>query len=89
MTLRARILYPGAVYHVMLRGNGGQDIFFDESDRIRYYSLLEDGGQAIRCSHPCLLDHCTRLGRDLISLSQAVNRVRKTYGNESLSGCRA
>ena len=39
---RARIHYPGTVYHVIMRGNGGQDIFFDESDRIRFYELLLD-----------------------------------------------
>jgi REP element-mobilizing transposase RayT len=43
MARRRRIHYPGAVYHVMLRGNAGQDIFFDESDRIRFYDLLEEG----------------------------------------------
>jgi hypothetical protein len=37
---RARIHYPGAVHYVMLRGNGGRDIFFDESDRLRFYDLL-------------------------------------------------
>jgi len=26
----------------MLGGNGGQDIFSDESDRIRFYDLLEE-----------------------------------------------
>jgi hypothetical protein len=46
---RPRIHYPGAVYHVMPRGNGGQDI-------------LTDLGRP--------------LGRDLSSLSQAVNRLR-------------
>jgi len=43
MARRARIHYPGAVYHVMLRWNVGQDIFFDEPDRIRFYDLLEEG----------------------------------------------
>lgn len=33
---RARIHYPGAVYHVILRETGGKDFFFDESDRIRF-----------------------------------------------------
>jgi hypothetical protein len=46
---RTRIHHRGAVYHVMLRGKGGQDI-------------LTDLGR--------------RLGRDLSSLSQAVNRLR-------------
>ncbi len=43
MPLRLRIHYPGAVYQVMIRGNGGQDIFFGESDRFRLYYLLEEG----------------------------------------------
>ncbi len=43
MARRARIHYLGAVYHVMLRGNGGPDIFFDKSDRIRFFDLLEEG----------------------------------------------
>ena len=43
MARRARIHYPDAVYHVMLRGNGGRDMFFDEPDRIRLYDLVEEG----------------------------------------------
>ena len=27
MATKRRVHYPGAVYHVVLRGNGGQDIF--------------------------------------------------------------
>ncbi len=27
MARKRRVHYPGAVYYVMLRGNGGQDIF--------------------------------------------------------------
>jgi len=43
MARRPRIHYPGAVYHVMLRGNGGQDIFFSSSDRYRFYLLVQEG----------------------------------------------
>ena len=39
----SRIHYPGAGYHVMLRGNAGRDIFVDESDRIGFYNLLGEG----------------------------------------------
>ena len=34
---------PGGFYHVMLRGNGGQDIFFDDEDRSHFYLLLQEG----------------------------------------------
>ncbi len=42
MARKPRIHYPGATYHVMLRGNGGQDIFFSPSDRYRLYLLLQE-----------------------------------------------
>ena len=35
-----RIQYPGAVYHVMARGNHGQVVFGDDSDRKRFLETL-------------------------------------------------
>ena len=43
MARKPRIHFPGAVYHVILRGNGGQDIFYSEEDRFRLYLLLQEG----------------------------------------------
>lgn len=43
MPRKPRIHYPGALYHVMLRGNAGEPVFFDESDRCRFYLLLQEG----------------------------------------------
>lgn len=43
MARKPRIHYPGAVYHVILRGNGKQDIFFEDQDRYRFYLLLQEG----------------------------------------------
>ena len=43
MARKSRIHYPGAVYHVILRGNGGQDIFYSHEDRYRFYLLLQEG----------------------------------------------
>ena len=34
---------PKSFYHVMLRGNDGQDIFFSENDRYTMYFLLQEG----------------------------------------------
>jgi hypothetical protein len=49
MSRKPRIHYPGAFYHVMLRGNGGQDIFFSNEDRSRFYLLLQEGiGNGVR-----------------------------------------
>ena len=43
MARRPRIHHGGGVYHVMLRGNGGQAIFFTEADRYHFYLLLQEG----------------------------------------------
>lgn len=48
MARKPRIHHPGAFYHVMLRGNGKQDIFFDDRDRYRFYLLLQEGVERFR-----------------------------------------
>jgi REP element-mobilizing transposase RayT len=40
MPRRLRIQYPGAIYHVMARGNGRQDIVRDDQDRERLQDEL-------------------------------------------------
>jgi hypothetical protein len=37
MSRKTRLYDPGTLYHVILRGNGGQRIFFDDSDSRRFY----------------------------------------------------
>ena len=59
MARKKRIHVPGGVYHVMMRGNGGQDIFFADQDRYRFYLLLQEG--TIRFDYRvhafCLMDN--------------------------------
>jgi putative transposase len=43
MARKSRIHYPGACYHVILRGNAGHDIFFEDQDRSRFFLLLQEG----------------------------------------------
>jgi putative transposase len=43
MARKPRLHYPGACYHVILRGNAGQDLFFDKKDRSRFFFLLQEG----------------------------------------------
>jgi REP element-mobilizing transposase RayT len=42
MPRKTRIHAPGAIYHVILRGNSRQDIFCDDNDRYRFYSILSN-----------------------------------------------
>jgi len=43
MARKPRIHLPGGVYHVMLRGNDGNDIFKTDNDRWVFESLIEQG----------------------------------------------
>lgn len=43
MARKSRIHFPGAVYHVIVRGNCRQTIFLDDDDRYRFYLFLQAG----------------------------------------------
>jgi len=43
MARKPRIHIPGGFYHVILRGNDGQDIFFLDQDREHLEALVQDG----------------------------------------------
>jgi REP element-mobilizing transposase RayT len=43
MTRKQRIHIIGGFYHVMLRGNGGMDVFGSDDDRCRFLLLLQEG----------------------------------------------
>ena len=40
MARRPRVEYPGALYHVITRGNQRQKIFYDDGDRAKYLEIL-------------------------------------------------
>jgi len=42
MARKPRIYYPGALYHVMARGNGKQQIFLDDEDYLAYQAFVVD-----------------------------------------------
>jgi putative transposase len=37
-----RIEYPGAVYHIINRGNEREEIFVDDEDRLKLLDMLSD-----------------------------------------------
>lgn len=43
MARRLRYHLPGATYHVILRGNDGQNIFFNDRDRCKMCLLIQEG----------------------------------------------
>ena len=43
MARKPRIHLPGGLYHVIFRGNRGQDVFLTDADYCRFYLLLQEG----------------------------------------------
>jgi len=48
MARKPRIHVLGGVYHAILRGNGGQEIFRSEDDRLYFHDLVEKGVDRFR-----------------------------------------
>jgi hypothetical protein len=50
MARRPRIEYPGALYHVITRGNHRQKIFYDDHDRRKYLEVAAQLSKAANCN---------------------------------------
>ena len=48
MSRKKREWYPGAMYHVMSRGNRRTVLFKDKADYLRFLECVERAGSAIR-----------------------------------------
>ena len=83
MPRKPRIHFPGAVYHVMLRGNGGQNIFSDDSDRSRFLLILQQEQELSGCRiHAyCLMNNHVHLALQVanIPLSKIMQKVGFRY----------
>lgn len=83
MARKHRIHVAGALYHVILRGNNGQEIFRDSRDRYQLQDLVEEGARRFGYQ---LLGYCwmgnhihaaVQVGR--ISLSAAMHNLSFRY----------
>lgn len=83
MARKPRIHYPGAFYHVMLRGNCGADIFYDDDDHYRFYLLLQQCTERYNCRiHAfCLMDNHVHLAMQVgtIPLSRIMQNLSFRY----------
>ncbi len=83
MPRKPRIHFPGATYHVMLRGNGGQDIFFSSVDRTRFLLFLQQGLEKYQCRvHAyCLMSNHVHLALQVahIPLSKIMQNLGFRY----------
>ncbi len=83
MARKPRIHFPGAVYHVILRGNAGQDVFSDDQDYLRFYRLIEEGHKryAHRIHAFCLMPNHVHLVIQVgeIPLSRIIQNLSQRY----------
>ena len=79
MARKPRIHYTGALYHVMLRGDGGMDIFDDDRDRYRFFLFLQEGVERFgyQVYAYCLMDNHIHLAVQVgdVPLSRAMQNL--------------
>ena len=83
MARKPRLHYPGACYHVILRGNAGHDIFFDQKDRSRFFFLLQEGIERYkhRIHAYCLMTNHVHLAVQVgeVPLSRIIQNISFRY----------
>lgn len=83
MARKPRIHLPGGLYHVIFRGNGGQDVFLTDADRYRFYLLLQEGTHRFgyKVHAFCLMTNHIHLAVQVsdISLSRGMQNLSFRY----------
>jgi REP element-mobilizing transposase RayT len=83
MARALRIEFPGALYHVMARGNARQRIFIDDTDRHMFLQTLTRAADrhSLRCHAYCLMPNHYHVVLDtpLANLSTALRHVNGVY----------
>lgn len=83
MPRKIRVHYPGAIYHVMLRGNAGDRIFFNATDCKYFYKLIDEGVQRYhyRIHGFCLMSNHIHFALQVgeIPLSQIIQNIAFRY----------
>ncbi len=83
MTRKPRLHFPGAVYHVILRGNAGTQVFFTKQDRFRLYLFLQECVERFHCrihGFCCMKNHIHLIVQvEDVPLSLAMQNVSLRY----------
>src|SRR4030067_1315025 len=83
MARKPRVHYPSALYHVILRGNGRQEIFSSQEDRFRFYLLLQEGIERYghRIHACCLMTNHIQLAIQVedIALARIIQNISFRY----------
>lgn len=94
MPRRPRLHVPGGLYHVTLRGNDRQPLFFADSDRRLWMKLLADGLEQYRCRRHayCWMTHHVHMAVQVsgLPLGSLIRWVAPQYAgatNKRLKPC--
>ena len=83
MARKPRLHFPGAIYHVTLNGNGGQQVFLDDTDRTRLLLLTQEGIEKLghRVHAYCLLPTSLQLVVEVgeVPLSRVMQQLGFRY----------
>ncbi len=83
MARKQRVHYPGAVYHVMVRGNNGEGVFSGDLHKSEYIKILSHYQKrfSFRVHAFCIMDNHAHLLMKVkdIPLSAIMQRVQQVY----------
>lgn len=83
MARKPRLHFPGAFFHVILQGNGHQQVFLDDTDRTRLLLLIQEGIEKFghRVHAYCLLPTRLQLVVEVVDvpLSQIMQQLGFRY----------
>ena len=93
MPRQRRVVLPGRPHHITQRGNNRRDVFFEDTDRELYLSLLREyaAKYQVEILGYCLMTnhvHLIAVPADATGLAKAIGRVHNDYALASYSKTR-
>ena len=83
MARKPRIHYPGALYHVMVRGNNGENVLSEEVHKNKYLNIIASYKEKIgfMLYAYCIMDNHAHLLIEVrdVPLSQIMKRIQQVY----------
>ena len=86
MARKRRVWYPGAIYHVMSRGNRKKNIFEDVEDYVRFLDMVQDAQEmyGFTVHAICLMTNHFHIEVETseVALSRIMQRIKSLYAED-------
>lgn len=86
MARKRRVWYPGAIYHVMSRGNRKKNIFEDVEDYVRFLDMVQDAQEmyGFTVHAICLMTNHFHIEIETadVALSRIMQRIKSLYAED-------